>query len=81
MQISHAETGSGPPHFSGKSGTGIPPDQKESLFVWAPAKTSGPNLFFIREILDMTGIVIEETGDMDTTRFVIRVPKGGYRIP
>jgi len=81
VQISHAETAGGLTLMLQKSGTGVPPDQKESLFVWAPAKTSGPNLFFIREILDMTGIVIEETGDMATTRFVIRVPKGGYRNP
>jgi PAS domain S-box-containing protein len=80
VQISHAETGSGLSISLRKAGTGIPPDQKESLFVWAPAKTSGPNLFFIREILDMTGIVIDETGDSDTICFVIRVPKGGYRF-
>jgi hypothetical protein len=29
----------------------------------------------------MTGIVIEETGDLETMRFVIRIPKGGYRNP
>jgi PAS domain S-box-containing protein len=81
VQISHAETPGDLTLILQKSGNGVPPDQKESLFVWAPAKTSGPNLFFIREILDMTGIVIEETGDMETTRFVIRVPKGGYRNP
>ncbi|MFA7695081.1 MAG: PAS domain S-box protein, partial [Methanoregula sp.] len=81
VQISHEETGSGLVITLSKAGTGIPPDQKESLFVWAPAKTSGPNLFFIREILDMTGISIDETGDQRTLSFVIRVPHGGYRIP
>lgn len=81
VQIAHAETGSGLSITLRKAGTGIPPDQKESLFFWTPAKTSGPNLFFIREILDMTGISIDETGDMHTLSFVIRVPKGGYRIP
>jgi hypothetical protein len=81
VQISHAETGSGLAITLRKAGTGIPPDQKDTLFVWAPAKTSGPNLFFIREILDMTGISIDETGDLHTLSFVIRVPKGGYRIP
>jgi PAS domain S-box-containing protein len=63
-----------------KTGTGVPPGQKESLFVWAPAKTAGPNLFFIREILDITGIGIEETGDSATLCFEIHVPKGGYRF-
>lgn len=80
VQISHAETGSDLTITLRKTGTGIPPDQKGSLFVWAPAKTSGPNLFFIREILDMTGISIDETGDMHALSFVIRVPRGGYRI-
>jgi PAS domain S-box-containing protein len=81
VQISHAETAGGLTLMLQKAGTGVPVEQKASLFVWAPAKTSGPNLFFIREILDMTGIVIEETGDLETMRFVIRVPKGGYRNP
>jgi len=81
VQISHAETGSDLTITLQKAGTGIPPDQKDALFVWAPAKTSGPNLFFIREILDMTGISIDEAGDLHTLIFVIRVPKGGYRIP
>ena len=63
-----------------KTGTGIPAVQKESLFVWAPAKTTGPNLFFIREILDITGIGIKETGDPAMLCFEIRVPKGGYRF-
>ena len=63
-----------------KTGAGIPPGQKESLFVWAPEKTAGPSLFFIREILDMTGIGIEETGESATLRFEICIPKGEYRF-
>ena len=63
-----------------KRAPSIPPGRKNSLFVWAPAKTAGPPLFFIREILDMTGIRIEETGDVGVLRFEIRVPKGGYRF-
>jgi PAS domain S-box-containing protein len=80
VQISYRESGSGLAITLQKAGTGIPPDQKETLFVWAPAKTTGPNLFFIREILDMTGIDIGETGDPHTLCFEIRVPKGGYRF-
>jgi len=63
-----------------KSGAGVPLEQKKTLFIWAPAKTTGPNLFFIREILDITGIRIKETGDTSALRFEIRVPKGGYRF-
>lgn len=80
VEISHADGENGLSITLKKAGAGISPEQKESLFVWAPAKTSGPNLFFIREILDMTGISIAETGDPDTLCFVIRVPLGGYRF-
>lgn len=63
-----------------KYGTGIPADEKASVFVWAPAKTSGPNLFFIKEILNITGISIAETGTPNLIRFIIRVPREGYRF-
>ncbi|MEN6396131.1 MAG: PAS domain S-box protein, partial [Methanoregula sp.] len=79
VRVTYEETGSGLCILLRKTAPGIPQNQKVSVFMWAPAKTSGPNLFFIREILDMTGIVIDETGDSDTLCFVIRVPKSGYR--
>lgn len=63
-----------------KTAPGIPANQKASLFVWVPAKTSAPNLFFIQEILEITGIVIEETGGEGTLCFEIRVPERGYRF-
>jgi len=78
--ISHVEEENSLSITFEKAGAGIPADQRESVFVWAPAKTSGPNLFFIKEILDMTGISIAETGDEGMLRFVIRVPKDGYRF-
>jgi hypothetical protein len=78
--ISHVEEENSLSITFEKAGAGIPADQRESVFVWAPAKTSGPNLFFIKEILDMTGIFIAETGDAETLRFIIRVPKDGYRF-
>ena len=62
-----------------KAGTDIPLDQKESLFVWAPAKTSGPNLFFIREIHNMTGISIDETGDLHALFLLFVFPNEGNR--
>ncbi|HVP95545.1 PAS domain S-box protein [Methanoregula sp.] len=80
VRIAIREAGNGLVISLQKAGTGILPEQKGSLFVWAPAKTGGPNLFFIREILDITGISIAETGDPGLLCFEIRVPRGGYRI-
>ena len=80
VQMALQETANGLVITLKKSGTGVPPEQKGALFVWAPAKTGGPNLFFIREILDITGIGIAETGEPGTLRFEISVPKEGYRI-
>ena len=38
-------------------------------------------LFFVREILDLTGITIRETGEPGNgARFEIAVPKGMYRF-
>lgn len=81
VQVSHEEDENGLVISLKKAGAGIPGEQKASVFVWAPAKTAGPNLFFIREILDLTGISITETGDAENLCFVIRVPKTGYRFP
>ncbi|WP_292368342.1 PAS domain S-box protein [Methanoregula sp. UBA64] len=80
VQLSHEEVDEGLTLTFLKTGTGLPPEQRESVFVWAPAKTSGPNLFFTKEILDMTGISIAENGDAGMLRFIIRVPKDGYRF-
>ncbi|MDD1702097.1 MAG: PAS domain S-box protein [Methanoregula sp.] len=80
IEVSHEESVNGLVIRLKKAGQGIPPEKKEDIFACDPTKTSGPNLFFVREILDMTGISIHETGDMDTTCFEIRIPKEGYRV-
>ncbi len=62
-------------------GTGIPADKKESLFsleVREGGKVRG--LLFVRELLDITGIGIQETGAPDSgARFEISVPDGCWR--
>ncbi|MCP1661533.1 MAG: PAS domain S-box protein [Methanocalculus sp. MSAO_Arc1] len=61
-------------------GPGIPAEEKEQIFLRGYGKNTGLGLFFIREILGITGITITEDGvPGDGARFVIRVPEGGWR--
>jgi len=62
-------------------GTGIPKEDKENIFSWEQAAVGGTSLFLAREILSITNISLQETGEPDTgIRFEITVPKGEYRI-
>lgn len=60
---------------------GIPADEKESLFsleVRGGSKVRG--LLFVRELLDITGIGIQETGTPGSgARFELIVPRGSWR--
>ncbi|MDD1728057.1 MAG: PAS domain S-box protein [Methanospirillum sp.] len=63
------------------NGVGIPPDEKELIFERGYGKNTGLGMFLAREILDLTGISIYETGSPGTgARFEIRIPRGMYRI-
>lgn len=44
-------------------GVGIPPDKKEKIFSYAHGMNTGLGLFLAREILAITGITIQETGE------------------
>lgn len=62
-------------------GKGISADDKKQLFTKNFGKHTGLGLFLSREILDITGITIRETGEPGKgARFEIVVPKGAYRI-
>lgn len=62
-------------------GIGIPDDAKEKIFRREYYKNSGLGLFLSKEILDITGLSIDETGEYGKgARFVIHVPEGKYRI-
>ena len=63
-----------------KAGTGIHPGWKESFFYPGSCSNIGSEPFFIREILDMTGIDIEKIGDPNALCFEIHIPSGGYRF-
>jgi PAS domain S-box-containing protein len=61
-------------------GVGIPADHKESIFVRDVAKGSGFSLYFIHDILELSGMGIRESGEPGKgVRFEISVPKGSYR--
>ena len=62
-------------------GTGIPADEKSSVFDRGFGKNTGLGLFLVREILTLTGIAISETGEPGKgARFEIVVPKESIRF-
>lgn len=61
-------------------GAGIPDEDKERIFEKGFGRNTGLGLFLAREILDITGITIRETGTYESgARFEIIVPKESYR--
>lgn len=62
------------------NGVGIPVEEKEPVFEHGFGKNTGLGLFMVREILSLTDISIQETGDEGKgARFEIVVPKGAYK--
>ena len=62
-------------------GIGIPAEDKERIFSRGFGKNTGLGLFLTREILSITGMSIQETGEYrNGARFEIRVPEGNYRF-
>ena len=62
-------------------GVGIPAEEKENIFDLGFGKNTGLGLFLSREILDITGITITETGEPGKgARFEMVVPKGALRM-
>ena len=61
-------------------GVGVPESEKEKTFERGSVKNTGLGLALSREVLDITGITIRETGEPGRgARFEIAVPKGAYR--
>jgi PAS domain S-box-containing protein len=61
-------------------GDGVAADQKERIFGRGFGKNTGFGLAISREILDITGIEIEETGEPGKgARFEIKVPARAFR--
>jgi len=62
-------------------GIGVPEDKKEQIFSYDAGGHAGIGLFICRQIAEVTGMTIRETGSAGAgARFVIHVPQGMYRI-
>jgi len=82
IQVRYRETPDGVAIIYEDDGAGIPQEMKERIFSRDEGiHASIRGLFFVREILDLTGITIRETGEPGKgARFEITVPKGMYRF-
>ncbi len=61
-------------------GEGIQDSMKERVFERGVGSGTGWGLFFVREVLGLTGITITEEGTFGIgAKFLITVPEGGYR--
>ena len=81
ITLSCRETGEGLTIIFEDDGIGIPADLKETIFERRFEKKNGMGLFLAREILEITGITIRETGEPGRgARFEMTVPKGSYRF-
>jgi PAS domain S-box-containing protein len=81
IRVWHKVTSGGVIIFFEDDGRGIPQEKKEQIFLRnASTRSAMRSLIFAREILDITGITIEETGEPGTgTRFELMVPDGIWR--
>lgn len=62
-------------------GAGIPADMKEKIFAYDAGRHAGIGLFICRQVAEVSGISLLETGTAGKgARFVIHVPQGSYRF-
>ena len=81
VTISYQETAEGIQLIFEDNGAGIPDDMKEKIFQRGFGAQKGMGLFLAREILEITGITIRETGIYGNgARFEITVPRGSFRF-
>jgi len=82
IRVSHTVTPDGVTILFEDDGIGISEEKKEQIFLRGDGtRASVRGLFFVREILDITGITIRETGEPGKgARFEITVPKGAWRM-
>ncbi len=67
--------------FYEDNGTGIPAADKELVFSRGFGKNTGLGLFFVREILHVTGISIIENGEPGKgVRFEMKIPSGSFQF-
>ena len=67
--------------FYEDNGVGVPGELKQKIFDRGFGKNTGLGLFLAKEILEITGLSVKETGVPGTgVRFEIHVPQEQYRI-
>jgi len=80
VSLSYRKTPRGISLIFEDDGGGVPSGLKEKIFERTSGKKTGRGLFLAREILEVTGITIRETGTPGTgARFEIEVPEEGCR--
>ena len=63
------------------NGQGIPASKKHQVFEYDSGGHKGIGLFICRQIVEVSGMTIEETGkEGQGARFEIHIPAAGYRI-
>jgi PAS domain S-box-containing protein len=81
LTMRYVETGDCLLLFFEDNGAGVPESLKEKIFQRDSGSQNGVGLFFAREILEITGITIRETGTFGSgARFEITLPRGTYRF-
>ena len=81
IRFSFYETAYGAEIVYEDDGVGISREDKSHLFNKGFGKNTGLGLFLSQEILAITGLAIREDGEPGKgVRFVIAVPKDGYRL-
>ncbi|MEI6292297.1 MAG: PAS domain S-box protein [Methanomicrobiales archaeon] len=82
VRVWYTITPSGLTLFFEDDGAGIQVEKKDAIFLRAENTPASSNsLVFMREILDITGITIRETGEPGKgARFEMAVPKGSWRM-
>ena len=80
IQFSYRDNGDEMTIICEDNGGGIERETKKHLFKRGYGKNTGYGLFLIREILSITGILIDENGEPGKgARFEITIPNGAYR--
>ena len=82
IRVWHTATPDGVTIFFEDDGIGILKEKKEQIFLRDDSgHATKRSLIFVREILDITGITIRETGEPGNgARFEMTVPKGTWRM-
>ena len=82
ITVSYRESEDGLDLLFEDNGIGIPLEEKEKIFERGYGKNIGYGLFMAREILAITGLTLQETGEPGKgARYEIHVPNRFYRIP